>query len=717
MSIRLRAPDDRFGYAVLISMGKYYLRFARYQGATLDGRALQWRAIPLILFLLAGYVRFAQLDLAEFKLDEARGLLWATEILENDLFVTRGLPTSVGPVNSPAFLYLLTIPLLFSPEPLWATGFIALINTLAVVGCYGMTRRWFGLGPAIVASLLFALNPWSVIFSRKIWQPAALPIFTVALLACLLLYQRGRRPWWGASALFVWAIAIQMHVSSVALLPVVAFALITGIHRGNLRPLSIGVVLFLVSFVPMAYGETREGWRSLPEALSAGGLDMRSLELTRELLSGAGYPSLSGMAYPQFARLIDQQSGLRSLIERITLILATAAVLYMLASPIWKRRLKLLNAPLSSRDAYWSWRRMVIGLAAASPPLMFLYHPWGALYIHYFVQMWPATFIAVGVLLGDCTAALADRSAIRRRTVLFGGSIVAAIWLLPLSAIQITDHAKFLDFIRQYPTPGGHGLTVGETDSIAETARSSQPSGDVYLVNLSYDLAEALRYSLRQRYHVRGADPAPWRTLVVSSGPTILILESSDQPLTQAIASDMAFSMVAQVPYERGAKKLFLYQYASGNGQARELCQPAKGIKTSASTFDGQVMFAGIRLHPTESGDLIVVNCWHIRQRPVDLPMQLSIFNHLVDSDDNKFTQADGLGHLSAQWRDGDMLLNYYLLPMPADLSDGEYYLLTGFYRLDTGQRIPVEQDDRLTDQLRVGPFVIEKGSVYPLSQ
>ena len=44
--------------------------------------------------------------------------------------------------------------------------------------------------------------------------------------------------------------------------------------------------------------------------------------------------------------------------------------------------------------------RMIIGLTAATPPLIFLYHPF-PLFIHYFVQIWPATFIAVGVLLGD----------------------------------------------------------------------------------------------------------------------------------------------------------------------------------------------------------------------------------------------------------------------------------------------------------------------------
>ena len=343
---------------------------------------------------LAGYLRFAQLDLAEIKLDEARALLMSTKILEEDPLLTRGLSTSAGQVNSPAFLYLLAIPLIFSPEPVWVTGFIALINTAAVAGCYLLTRKWFGLGPALLASVLFALNPWAVIFSRKIWAQTSLPIFTVALLACLLLYQRGRRPWWGAVALLVTAIEIQLHLSAVALLPLVLFTLATGINRRNIRHHAIGVAIFLASFAPMAYGEVmysevREGWGGLRGELAAGAIDLTSLRLTRELVSGPGYPSLTGLAYPQFAALPGQQSTIRSLIELVSFILVAAGTLYTLTSPFWRRRLD-----------DWSWRRMIIGLTAATPPLIFLYHPF-PLFIHYFVQIWPATFIAVGVLLGD----------------------------------------------------------------------------------------------------------------------------------------------------------------------------------------------------------------------------------------------------------------------------------------------------------------------------
>ena len=494
------------------------------------------------------------------------------------------------------------------------------------------------------------------------------------------------------------AIEIQLHLSAIALLPLVLFTLATGFTRAAIRPLAIGGFLFLASFAPMAYGEVmysevRESWGGLRGELAAGTIDLTSLSLTRELVSGPGYPSVTGQAHSQFVTLPGQQSVYRGPIEVLGLILVTVGTLYALTSPIWRRRLD-----------DWSWRRMVIGLTAAAPPLIFLYHPF-PLFIHYFVQIWPATFIAVGVLLGDGFNQLTRRPFPHSRLFLAGVGVAAGLWLLLLSAIQITDHSRFLGFIRDNPTPGGHGLTVGETGSIAKAVRSAEPTGDAYLVNLSFGLADALRYVLREHHFVRGSNPAPWRTLAVNERPTtVIILESSDEAVAEGVAGDLADSLTDRVTYERGSKELLIHSVAYE--RALDSCGP---VEYSASTFDGQVSFAGIRLRPIDRRDLIVVNCWHVRQRPADLPTQLSVFNHLLDSEGEKLAQADGLGHLPTHWRDGDLIMNYYLLPLPADLPEGEYYLLTGFYRLDNGQRIMVEHEGHQTDHLRTGPFLIER--------
>ena len=97
--------------------------------------------------------------------------------------------------------------------------------------------------------------------------------------------------------------------------------------------------------------------------------------------------------------------------------------------------------------------------------------------------------------------------------IVAGIGVAAGLWLLSLSVIQVTDHSRFLGFIRHNPTPGGHGLTVGEAGSISEAVRSVEPAGDAYLVSLSFGLAEALRYVLRKTTMYAGLIPLPGEPL------------------------------------------------------------------------------------------------------------------------------------------------------------------------------------------------------------
>ena len=73
------------------------------------------------------------------------------------------------------------------------------------------------------------------------------------------------------------------------------------------------------------------------------------------------------------------------------------------------------------------------------------------------------------------------------------------------------------------------------------------------------------------------------------------------------------------------------------------------------------------------------------------------VFNHLLDADGNLISQADGpplpdplLRRGTSDWDDPEEIIysREYLLTLPEDLAPGEYTLVTGFYRRDTGQRL-----------------------------
>ena len=73
------------------------------------------------------------------------------------------------------------------------------------------------------------------------------------------------------------------------------------------------------------------------------------------------------------------------------------------------------------------------------------------------------------------------------------------------------------------------------------------------------------------------------------------------------------------------------------------------------------------------------------------------VFNHLLDGEGNLVAQADGpplpdplLRRGTSAWDDPEEIIysREYVLTLPDDLATGEYTLVSGFYRRDTGQRL-----------------------------
>ncbi len=73
------------------------------------------------------------------------------------------------------------------------------------------------------------------------------------------------------------------------------------------------------------------------------------------------------------------------------------------------------------------------------------------------------------------------------------------------------------------------------------------------------------------------------------------------------------------------------------------------------------------------------------------------VFNHLLDAEGNLVAQADGpplpdplLRRGTSGWDDPEEIIysREYVFTLPDDLATGEYSLVTGFYRRDTGQRL-----------------------------
>ena len=220
------------------------------------GRPTAARVALTAIMIVAALTRLVRLDLMEFKADEAEACRLALHALGygepgvGHFFPTAGLQASVGIPNPPLFVYLVALPLAVVRSPIAVAAAIALANVAAVLLCYVAGRRIYSSFVGVVSAALFALSPWSIVFSRKIWAQDLLPLVTTLFLLELhaLLVRRKARA--AATLLVLAAAGTALHYAAAVLVVVAVAALVASRELVRARMLAIAAAVTVALFVP-----------------------------------------------------------------------------------------------------------------------------------------------------------------------------------------------------------------------------------------------------------------------------------------------------------------------------------------------------------------------------------------------------------------------------------------------------------------------------------
>jgi len=106
-------------------------------------------------------------------------------------------------------------------------------------------------------------------------------------------------------------------------------------------------------------------------------------------------------------------------------------------------------------------------------------------------------------------------------------------------------------------------------------------------------------------------------------------------------------------------------------------------------------------------GDLRLALYWTVRTVS---EASYHFFNHLVDDEGQRWGQKDGPGYPAGQWREGDVVVSWFDIPIAPDAPPGEYWVLTGMYTYPEGVRVSVldGRGQPSGDSLCLGPIEIE---------
>ncbi len=245
--------------------------------------------IPIVVILIvAAFMRMYRIDeYLTFLGDEGRDVLVVKHIVDgvvalfsgNFHAAQEGL-TLLGPTASvggfflgPIYYYFMAPFLaLFNFNPVGPAVMVALIGVATVLLVYIIAKEFFSYGSAIVASLLYAVSPLVIVYSRSSWNPNVVPFF--ALLMLCMLYKAVMHKSWKLFIFsgFLFGILLQLHYLATFLGVVAgAYILVTTMYgkRAKMHSFTLLIKRYLlfgvgliIGWFPFLLFEVRHGFQN-----------------------------------------------------------------------------------------------------------------------------------------------------------------------------------------------------------------------------------------------------------------------------------------------------------------------------------------------------------------------------------------------------------------------------------------------------------------------
>lgn len=657
------------------------------------------------LLLVAAGLRWSYLDLIPFGASQARELQVGLSLAQGLTLPLAGTTTGSGLARPPFMGYLLALPLLLGRDPRLAVAVIGLLHLVAIAGCYGLARRLFGVRVAAVAAVLWAVNPWALIFARQIAPESLLPPLAMLLLWALSTALGPGRPWGWTWAVVAWGLMVLTSYAALPLLLVLVAIILLYRARVSWLHLLLGCFLVLLLALPFLYYENLRRFADLG-ALLVGllrgwrlfGGEMQLLAWAGWIHSGRNLASLGGSAAAAFAPA-------RSWFARLdlwALWLFWAATGYVVweALRAWSRWREGRDSAPYAVLALWLWL-----------PILAVTTPFSRLEPQYLVVLYPAGFLAMA-LLADRLFALALRGVRRWWAPLLGAAL--ALVFVGFLAWQVYNWFYFQDFIEAKDVRQTYGVPYRywrRTVNLVRREAQAAATDQVWVVAHGADSAAdeeplVLDYLLGPRLQAvfLGQDGVEC-VLLPAERPGVYLLLRQAEPVEE---------LLRQV----GAQGRGLVPFPDGRITARVQVAAPQSVEKLLALVPSRGWWA------LDLGWQLVGYAWPADAQPghvarvatywalLDPPSEELAYRHhllmqVVDAAGRPVGQAEGLGLPERYWRPGLVLAQWLEVPLLSNLSNSDYTLRLGMMRLEDGylHRFLDEQGRDLGETILLGPL------------
>jgi 4-amino-4-deoxy-L-arabinose transferase-like glycosyltransferase len=548
---------------------------------------------------------------------------------------------------------------------------VALVHGAAVLAGYVLLRRLFRPIPAVLAAMLWALDPFVVGFSRLLHVDMLAGSFlTLSLLAMLVAVRGERRMWrYAIASGIAGGLAILSKSPALALLPGVALLLALDTRRrggfGWRSRAALGGVWLLACTI------------TIVAAYPALWVDpLRVVHLVQLGVEAEGaQPHMLGN---YFLGRQDDAPGPLFYPVAVALRLTPWALLGLLALPVALRPL-----PIPSDDvepSLLAGERLALATLAGFALIFILaLTPFPKKFNRYLLPVFPALDILAAWGLYWLATRLRGlgrspaRGRRRMRVVLRLIAALAVVNAICWRGIEIDYYNQALGGSRA----GSWAFSTGWGEGLAEAAAWLNQQPDITGVLVASTQVPTLQPYLRpgaQAITPDGALPPETGYVVV------YVRDVQGGPLRPPFDEFYGRQQPVRVIRHRGVTYAWIYQVAP----------PA--ACPAAAAFGAMLRLRGYsQTAPLLAGQAARFTLsW---ERTGTVPAETMLFAHLIAATGTRIAQAD-LPFDTRGWGAGPYARTELALPLPARLSPGEYWLTIGLYDAASGRRVPLAGGD-----------------------
>jgi hypothetical protein len=583
--------------------------------------------------------------------------------------------------REPLMLYLQAgTSLLWGPTPFAAKAAAALLGILSVPAAYLLGRelaahlgdrrgRVVGLLTAFLTATLY----WHLHFSRLGLRTISMPLFMFLGLGLFLRALRARSLAWAVASGAMLGVAMYTYTAirllPLAMLPTALLAMVLYRTRRRLAVVATALAVWVLVTGPLGIYYVKhpaevEGRAAAVSVLNpeVGGGDpvraaLRGLVATAEATVWRGAESA-----------LENLPG-RPLLEPVSgaaFLLGTALAL-----------VGLVRGPTSFRIA-GLLTLLTLGAMALSPALSV--NPPGFVRISGMVP----PLVALAALGYEAVYHWA-RGRIDRRLALPGAALVLAVPLVWTSY----DY-----FVVWAPSDVAFRGTMADKAEGAALVRGWLANGERVFLAPLYARDFTYRYLLRD-VPVESFDIGQ-AVVVPGQGATRYAFPPEDAGGIATTAGRLGGRATFAVAPDASGQRPLLATLV--------LDSPPPTVPVTVAFANGIGLAAAAASPAARPGEpLSLALTWVAREQP---SRDYTVFVHGRDSAGQTRFQRDrmpGDGSVpTTRWRVGDRVGDYYSLPLPADLSAGEYRIVIGLYDQATGQRLTVESDPAHPNEVEV---------------